>query len=69
MEYEVAPKDEVYESVCKFRVMDLNTAALGFVPGKTLYPIPHNRIADYFLPKRREKPTGKIVWDMADDKE
>lgn len=69
MEYETAPKDEIYESVCKFRVVDLNTAALGFVPGKELYPIPHNRIADYFLPARCEKPTGKVVWDMADDKE
>ncbi|HJJ31376.1 MAG TPA: hypothetical protein O0X97_03910 [Methanocorpusculum sp.] len=69
MEYEVAPKDEIYESVCKFRVVDLNTAAIGFVPGRELYPVPHNRIADYFLPERNEKPTGKVVWDMADNKE
>ena len=69
MEYEVAPRDEIYESVCKYRVVDLNTAAIGFMPGKELYPIPHNRIADYFLPKRCEKPTGKVVWDMAEDKE
>ncbi|HJJ33730.1 MAG TPA: hypothetical protein O0X19_05085, partial [Methanocorpusculum sp.] len=49
--------------------VDLSTAAIGMLPRSRLYPVPHNRMADYFLPERKEKPTGKIVWQMADEKE
>ncbi|HJJ58667.1 MAG TPA: hypothetical protein O0Y08_03680 [Methanocorpusculum sp.] len=69
LQYELAAPDEIYDTVCKFRVVDLSTAAIGMLPGTRLYPVPHNRMADYFLPERKEKPTGKIVWQMADEKE
>ena len=69
LQYELAPADEIYDTLCKFRVVDLSSAAIGFVPGKALYPVPHNIIADTMLPVRQEKPTGKVVWKMADDKE
>lgn len=69
--YEVAPADEIYETVCKFRVVDLAVAGIGLLPSKSplLYPRTHNALADAFLPERAKKPTGKVVWEMADEKD
>lgn len=69
LEHEIDEPAEIYDTVCKFRVVDLSTAAIGFYPTSTLYPIPHNQMADTFLSDREMKPTGKVVWDMVDQKE
>ncbi|MBE6506578.1 MAG: hypothetical protein E7Z72_01455 [Methanocorpusculum parvum] len=69
--HEVAPADEIYETVCKVRVVDLAVAGIGFLPSKApvLYPKTHNALADRFIPERAKKPTGKVVWEMADEKD
>lgn len=69
LQHEVDDPAEIYDTVCKFRVVDMSTAAIGFFPALSLYPIPHNQMAKTFLPDRETKPTGKVVWDMFDQKE
>ena len=69
LQHEVDDPAEIYGTVCKFRVVDMSTASIGFFPTSALYPIPHNLMANMFLPKRELKPTGKVVWDMFDQKE
>ena len=69
LQFEVDDPAEIYDTVCKFRVVDMSSAAIGFFPSQPLYPIPHNQMADRFLSDRKTKPTGKVVWDMADEKE
>ncbi|HJJ96134.1 MAG TPA: hypothetical protein O0X38_00610 [Methanocorpusculum sp.] len=70
-EYAVAPPEVIYETVCKLRVVDLATAGIGFlrIPRPVLHPCTHNELANGFLGDRDQKPTGKRVWDMADEKE
>ena len=69
--HEVAPADEIYETVCKFRVVDLAVAGIGLLPANkpVLYPRTHNALADTFIPERVKKPTGKVVWEMAEEKD
>lgn len=69
--YETAPADEIYETICKVRVVDLAVAGIGFLKSDAplLYPKTHNALADLFIPERDKKPTGKVVWDMADEKD
>lgn len=69
--FETAPKDEIYETLCKVRVVDLGTAGIGFVHSgePELYPRTHNALADALLPDRARKPTGKVVWEMMDEGE
>lgn len=69
--HEVAPADEIYETVCKVRVVDLAVAGIGFLKSDAplLYPKTHNALADLFIPERDKKPTGKVVWEMADEKD
>lgn len=70
-EYAVAPPEVIYETVCKLRVVDLATAGIGFlqIPRPVLHPCTHNELANRFLGERNQKPTGKRVWDMMDEKE
>ncbi len=70
-EYQVAPQEEIYETICKMRVVDLATAGIGFlqIPRPVLHPCTHNELANGFLGERDQKPTGKRVWDMADEKD
>ena len=46
-------------------------AGIGFIPSNSpiLYPRTHNALADLFMPERDKKPTGKVVWEMADEKD
>ncbi|MBR4988185.1 MAG: hypothetical protein IKY81_05985 [Methanocorpusculum sp.] len=69
--HETAPADEIYETICKVRVVDLAVAGIGFLPSSSplLYPRTHNALADRFIPERIKKPTGKVVWEMADEKD
>lgn len=69
--HEVAPADEIYETVCKFRVVDLAVAGIGLLPADKpmLYPRTHNALAEAFIPERAQKPTGKVVWEMAEEKD
>ncbi len=71
IEYEVAEPAEIYETICKCRVVDMAVAGIGFVPSSApvLYPRTHNSLADVFIPERVKKPTGKVVWEMADEKD
>lgn len=68
-EHEVAEPEEIYETMCKFRVLDLSAAGLGFVRQQrpVLYPCTHNELANELLGDRCQKPTGKCVWDMFDE--
>ena len=61
----------IYETVCKLRVVDLATAGIGFlqIPRPVLHPCTHNELANGFLGERDQKPTGKRVWEMADEME
>ena len=70
-EYQVAPPEIIYETVCKLRVVDLATAGIGFlqIPRPVLHPCTHNELASGFLGERDQKPTGKRVWEMADEME
>ena len=69
-EYRVAPPAVIYDTVCKLRVVDLATAGIGFlqIPRPVLHPCTHNELANRFLEERDQKPTGKCVWDMADER-
>ena len=69
--YEVDSADEIYETICKYRVVDMAVAGIGFIPSNSpiLYPRTHNALADLFMPERDKKPTGKVVWEMADEKD
>ena len=51
--------------------MDLATAGIGFlqIPRPVLHPCTHNELANGFLGDRDQKPTGKRVWEMADELE
>jgi len=71
LQYEVAPPEEIYETLGKCRVVDLSVAGIGFVPthNPILHPCTHNQLANALLPKRESKPTGKKVWDMVDAKD
>ena len=70
IEHAVAPADEIYDTMTKFRVIELTSAGIGYLPKQTpwLYPVSHNAMADALLPERENKPTGKVVWDMYDEK-
>ncbi|HJJ95702.1 MAG TPA: hypothetical protein O0W79_03900 [Methanocorpusculum sp.] len=70
IEYNVAPAADVYDTMTKFRVIELTSAGIGYLPKLTpwLYPVSHNAMADALLSEREEKPTGKVVWDMYDEK-
>ena len=71
-EYTVAPPEVIiYETVCKLRVIDLAIAGIRFlrIPRPVLHPCTRNELANRFLGDRDQKPTGKRVWDMADEKE
>lgn len=70
-EFQVAPPEEIYETLCKLRVVDLATAGIGFlqIPRPVLHPCTHNELANGFLGERDQKPTGKRVWTMADEKD
>ncbi len=69
--HETAPADEIYETICKVRVVDLAVAGIGFLKSDSplIYPKTHNALADFFIPEREKKPTGKVVWEMADEKD
>jgi hypothetical protein len=71
LEYQVAPPAEIYEVFCKNRIVDLSVAGIGFLKKQVpiLHPRAHNELADRFLPDREKKPTGKVVWEMYDDRE
>ncbi|MDU9376902.1 hypothetical protein McpSp1_15390 [Methanocorpusculaceae archaeon Sp1] len=71
LEYEVAAPEEIYETICKVRVVDLATAGIGFlqIPRPVLHPCTHNELANGLLGIRDQKPTGKRVWEMADEKD
>jgi hypothetical protein len=69
--HEIAPPEDIYETLCKFRVLDLSAAGIGFVKSghPVLYPCTHNELADSLLGERVQKPTGKRVWDFVDEKQ
>ncbi|HJJ28484.1 MAG TPA: hypothetical protein O0X70_03735 [Methanocorpusculum sp.] len=71
LQYQVAPPEEIYEVFCKNRVVDLSVAGIGFLQKQAplLHPRAHNELADRFVPDRDRKPTGKVVWEMYDDRE
>ncbi len=71
LQYEVAPPEEIYNTIGKCRVVDLSVAGIGFIPMQhpILHPCSHNQLADALLPERERKPTGKKVWDMMDAKD
>lgn len=70
LQYNVASPEEIYETLCKLRVLDLGSVGAGsFMQNKpVLYPCTHNELADRFLDERCKKPTGKEVWTMFDEK-
>lgn len=70
-EFQVASPEEIYETICKLRVADLATAGIGFlqISRPVLHPCTHNELANGFLGERDQKPTGKRVWTMADEKD
>lgn len=70
-EYAVAPLDIIYETICKLWVVDLSAAGIVFlqIPRPVLHPSTHNELANGFLDERNQMPTGKRVWDMADEKD
>ncbi len=71
LQYEVAPPEDIYNTIGKCRVVDLSVAGIGFIPMQhpILHPCSHNQLADALLPERERKPTGKKVWDMMDAKD
>jgi len=71
IEQEIAPKEEIYQILTKFRIIDLSSAGIPLLhrDKSFLYPVSHNALADTLLPERNKKPTGKVVWEMADEKE
>ncbi|MDO9523652.1 MAG: hypothetical protein Q7J08_08095 [Methanocorpusculum sp.] len=71
LQYQVAPLEEIYNTIGKCRVVDLSVAGIGFIPTQNpiLHPCSHNQLADALLPERERKPTGKKVWEMMDAKD
>jgi len=71
IEQEIAPKEDIYQILTKFRIIDLASAGIPLLPRDKaiLYPVSHNALANTLLPERKKKPTGKVVWEMADGKE
>ncbi|HJJ29417.1 MAG TPA: hypothetical protein O0W87_00240 [Methanocorpusculum sp.] len=71
LQYKVAPREEIYDTIGKCRVVDLAVAGIGFVStgSPILHPCSHNQLADALLPKRERKPNGKKAWEMMDAKE
>ena len=65
--HSIAPPEDLYETFCCCRVLDLASAGIGYdrerhpVP----HPITHNDLVRRFIGEER-KPGGRIVWDMVD---
>jgi len=65
--HEIAPPENLYETFCCCRVLDLASAGIGYL--MDLHPIPHpvthTDLLKRFIGNER-KAGGGVVWDMAD---
>jgi hypothetical protein len=65
--HSIAPADDLYETFCCCRVLDLASAGIGYLRGRhpVPHPVTHNDLVARFIGDEK-KPGGRVVWDMMD---
>jgi len=63
----IAPPEDLYETFCCCRVLDLASAGIGYLPGRhpIPHPVTHSDLLKRFIGDER-KAGGGVVWDMMD---
>ncbi|MDO9538885.1 MAG: hypothetical protein Q7J09_02630 [Methanocalculus sp.] len=65
--HSIAPAEDIYETFCCCRVLDLASAGIGYIRERhpIPHPITHNDLVKRFIGEEK-KPGGSTVWDMMD---